>query len=97
MGFNVFESLNRLCGLLMKTMSMLYHFRTVKINKLFLLIKTVLLPCILHFRSPFYGFVMLPTEFVVSVSGAYLINLYSSSGWGKLRGKMLCCVIKHFT
>ena len=36
---------------------------------------------------------MLPTEFVVSVSGVYLINLYSSGGWGKLRGKLLCCVI----
>ena len=36
---------------------------------------------------------MLPTEFVVSVSGAYLINLYSSGGWGKLWGKLLCCVI----
>ena len=33
MGFNVFESLNRLCGLLMKTMSILYLFGTVNINK----------------------------------------------------------------
>ena len=33
---------------------------------------------------------MLPTAFVVSVSEAYLINFYLSSGWGKLRGKLLC-------
>ena len=29
---------------------------------------------------------MLPTEFVVSVGGAFLISLYSSGEWGKLRG-----------
>ena len=40
---------------------------------------------------------MLPTEFVVSVSGAYLINLYSSGGWGKLRGNchVVFCSILH--
>ena len=33
MGLNVFEPLNLLCGLLMKTMSILYLFGTVNINK----------------------------------------------------------------
>ena len=33
MGFNVFEPFNRLCGLLMKTMSILYLFGTVNIYK----------------------------------------------------------------
>ena len=33
MGFNVFGPLNRFCGLLMKTMSILYLFGTVNINK----------------------------------------------------------------
>ena len=33
MGFNVLEPMNRLCWLLMKTMSFLYLFGTVNINK----------------------------------------------------------------
>ena len=53
MGFNVFEPLNRLCGLLMKTMPILYLFGTVNINKVVSPDKKVLLPCILHLRSPF--------------------------------------------
>ena len=40
---------------------------------------------------------MLPTEFVVSVGGAYLINLYASGGWGKLRVDVLCCFTLHLT
>ena len=40
MGFNVFEPLNRLCGLLMKTMSILYLFDTVNINKVVFLDKS---------------------------------------------------------
>ena len=35
---------------------------------------------------------MLLTEFVVSIDWAYLIYLFSSGRWGKLRGKLLCCV-----
>ena len=35
-------------------------FGTVNINKLFLLIKTAHLPCILQLRSPFEGVLMLP-------------------------------------
>ena len=33
MGSNVFKPLNRLCGLLIKTMSILYLFGTININK----------------------------------------------------------------
>ena len=58
------------------------------ITKLFLLIKAVLKPYILQLRYPFEGFVMLTKEFVVYNGRVYLINLYSSGGWSKLRGKL---------
>ena len=72
-------------------MSNLYLFGTVSINKVVFPDKNCTFA--MHFTPPFKGFVMLPTEFVVSVSGTFLINPYSSGWWGKLRGKLLCCVI----
>ena len=87
MYFTVFEPLTRLCGLLMKTMPILYLFSTVHINKVVLLIN-------LYFFRLFYK-----TNIILKVSSCYrqclwyllarltLINLFSSGGWGKLRGK----------
>ena len=51
MGFNVFEPFNRLFGLLMKSMSILYLFGTVNINKVVSTDKNVLLPCINHISN----------------------------------------------
>ena len=39
---------------------------------------------------------MLLTEFVVSIGGAYLINLYSNGGWGKLREIVMLCYIASY-
>ena len=93
MGFNVFEPLNRLCGLLMKAISILYLFGIVNINKVVFPDKNCTFAMYFTPQISLLRFVIIPKEFVVSVSGAYLINIYSSGGWGKLRGKLLCCVI----
>ena len=93
MGFNGFEPLNRLCWFSMKTISILYLFGTVNINKVVSPDKNCTFSMYSTPQISFLRFGMLPTEFVVSVSGAYLINLYSNGGWGKLRRKLLCFAI----
>ena len=81
----------------MKKMFILYLFGTLNNNKIVSPNKNCTFAMFLQLRSPFEGFVMLPTEFVVYIDWVYLINLYSSGGWGKLTKILLCCVTVHLT